>query len=122
MVLGSCGTIVCCVLGAELTATFGRHRFLPWGYAGGGHGSANAVEIYRRGASAPELRCGKLARFALRRGDVARLITGGGGGYGDPAARDPNLVLADVRNEFISSDVARDTYGVLSAEHRSEQT
>ncbi len=26
---------------AELTATFGRHRFLPWGADGGGKGSAN---------------------------------------------------------------------------------
>jgi N-methylhydantoinase B len=97
---------------AELTATFGRHRFLPWGYAGGGRGSANAVEIYRHGATTPELRCGKLARFALRRGDVARLITGGGGGYGDAAARDPDLVLADVRNGFLTADDARSVYGV----------
>lgn len=101
---------------AELTATFGRHRFPPWGYAGGGQGSVNAVEIYRHGSQAPELRCGKLARFDLRRGDVARLITGVGGGYGDPLARDPDMVLADVRNGFMQPDEALACYGVVLTE------
>ena len=98
---------------AELTATFGRHRFLPWGAGGGGEGSANAVEIYPAGATAPALRRGKLARYPLRQGDMARLITGVGGGYGDPLTRDPALVQADVRNGFVTIAQARDMYGVV---------
>jgi N-methylhydantoinase B len=98
---------------AELTATFGRHRFLPWGAGGGREGSANAVEIIPAGATAPRVRRGKLARYPLRRGDVARLITGSGGGYGDPMRRDPALVQADVRNELVTVEQAREVYGVV---------
>ncbi len=97
----------------ELTATFGRHRFLPWGAGGGGEGSANGVEIYPAGTTAPAVRRGKLARYPLRRGDIARLITGIGGGYGDPMTRDPALVQADIRNEFITIEQARDGHGVV---------
>ncbi len=97
----------------ELTATFGRHRFLPWGAGGGGEGSANGVEIYPAGTMAPAVRRGKLARYPLHRGDIARLITGIGGGYGDPMTRDPALVQADVRNEFITIEQARDVHGVV---------
>jgi N-methylhydantoinase B len=97
----------------ELTATFGRHRFLPWGAGGGGEGSANGVEIYPAGTTAPAVRRGKLARYPLHRGDIARLITGIGGGYGDPMTRDPALVQADVWDEFITIEQARDVHGVV---------
>ncbi len=36
----------------------------------------------------------------------------GGGGYGPPAARDPERVLEDVREGYVSVERARDTYGV----------
>jgi N-methylhydantoinase B len=67
---------------AELTISFGRHRFPPWGAAGGAPGSENAVEIHRGGDRVK--RAGKLSRFALRRGDVIRVVTGSGGGWGVP--------------------------------------
>jgi N-methylhydantoinase B len=56
---------------------------------------------------------GKLARYPLKRGDVARMVTGVGGGYGDPARRDPGAVRQDVRNEFLSVEQAREIYGVV---------
>ncbi|MDQ4026702.1 MAG: hydantoinase B/oxoprolinase family protein [Actinomycetota bacterium] len=67
---------------AELTTSFGRHRYPPWGVAGGSPGSENAVEVYRAGELIA--RAGKLARFALERGDVVRIVTGSGGGWGPP--------------------------------------
>jgi N-methylhydantoinase B len=36
----------------------------------------------------------------------------GGGGYGPPAARDPERVLEDVREGYVSLERARDMYGV----------
>jgi N-methylhydantoinase B len=98
---------------AALTTTFGRHKYPPWGAGGGGDGSPNAVEIIPVGASEPVLRRGKLARYRLRRGDVARLITGVGGGYGDPLERDPVLVRDDVRNEYLTVAQAAELYGVV---------
>lgn len=97
----------------ELTATFGRFKFPPWGAGGGGNGSPNAVEIFRAGQHEPALRRGKLARCRLRRGDVARLITGVGGGYGDPLQRDPALVADDVRNDYLTVSEAARHYGVV---------
>jgi N-methylhydantoinase B len=48
----------------------------------------------------------------LARGDVVSYRTCGGGGYGPPRARDPELVLQDVRDGKVSLARARDVYGV----------
>jgi N-methylhydantoinase B len=43
---------------------------------------------------------------------MVSLITGGGGGWGDPAKRDPERVLWDVKNEYVTLEDARNIYGV----------
>ena len=49
-----------------------------------------------------------------------RVRSSAGGGWGDPMARDPQAVLADVRDEIVSETAARAVYGVaLSADGRS---
>ncbi len=65
-----------------LTATFGRHKYVPWAIAGGQEGSRNEVRILH--ADGREVVLGKCARYPLKRGEVARLITGTGGGWGSP--------------------------------------
>ena len=113
---GGCGLVreyrVTCEQ-AELTTTFGRHLYPPWGGAGGHDGSPNGVAVIPAGQSEPVVWRGKLARYPLRRNDVARLVTGVGGGYGDPLARDPRLVQDDVRNELLTAGDARRIYGVV---------
>jgi N-methylhydantoinase B len=37
----------------------------------------------------------------------------GGGGWGDPLARDPEAVAHDVANEKVSVEAARELYGVV---------
>jgi N-methylhydantoinase B len=96
---------------AQLTVAWGRHLFPPWGVAGGRAGSRNYVEVIRADGR-PEPPFGKASRFPLRRGDLVRLVTGSGGGYGDPAERDPALVLADLADEVITAREAADIYGV----------
>lgn len=44
---------------------------------------------------------------------VLRCLTNGGGGWGDPLTRDPQAVLRDVRNEYVSIDAAARQYGVV---------
>jgi N-methylhydantoinase B len=44
--------------------------------------------------------------------DAIRLGLPGGGGYGNPRERDPNLVLDDVRDGLINAEEARRDYGV----------
>lgn len=49
----------------------------------------------------------------LENGQAALVDICGGGGWGDPLQRDPKLVLEDVINEYVSSEGARDDYGVV---------
>ena len=49
----------------------------------------------------------------MHAGDVFRLDTPGGGGYGDPLTRDPERVFADVREGAVSRDAAERAYGVV---------
>lgn len=60
----------------------------------------------------PVLWRGKIARHVLRRGDVARLITGVGGGYGSPHQRSVNAVVDDVKNGYVSLETAESVYGI----------
>jgi len=97
---------------AVLTATFGRHRYLPWGAEGGMEGSENGVYVIKKGFSRPAVWKGKLARYSLKKGDRVKLVTGVGGGYGPPFERDPKMVQYDVENGFISIKQALSLYAV----------
>jgi N-methylhydantoinase B len=46
-------------------------------------------------------------------GEVVRVVTTGGGGWGDPLEREPALVLADVIEGRVSAERACDDYGVV---------
>jgi N-methylhydantoinase B len=53
----------------------------------------------------------------LKEGDIFRLDTPGGGGYGDPLSRPADHVLADVREGYVSAEAAdRDYRVVLTAD------
>jgi N-methylhydantoinase B len=49
----------------------------------------------------------------VKAGDVVRILTPGGGGWGDPLARVPEMVRLDVQRGLVSLDSARDDYGVV---------
>ncbi len=96
----------------HVTTTYGRHRFPPWGMAGGQPGSPNGVAIIRAGDDMPALWRGKLTRYPLQRGDVVRIITGSGGGYGDALQRPLAAIEEDLRNGYVTSEQAADLYGL----------
>ncbi len=93
-----------------LTATFGRHKYVPWAIAGGQEGSRNEVRIFH--TDRREVVLGKCARYPLKRGEVARLITGTGGGWGSPLERPVEAVIEDVRDGYVSLEQAKRDYGV----------
>ena len=93
-----------------LTVGFGRHRYPPWGVGGGHDGSPNYVEVVR-GDGARE-RFGKVARYPLREGDLVRLVTGTGGGAGDPRERERELVRADLEDGIVTEHEALEVYGL----------
>jgi len=41
-----------------------------------------------------------------------RIVTGGGGGFGDPKDRNPQSVEADIKNGYITAEAARKDYSV----------
>jgi N-methylhydantoinase B len=98
--------------GAALTTTYGRHRFLPWPAAGGMQGSPNGAAIIPRDTVEPVVWRGKLTRYPLKQGDLARLITGTGGGYGNPFERPVERVQDDVKNGYITLEQAKQLYGL----------
>ena len=48
--------------------------------------------------------------WQTRAGAATRYITNGGGGWGDPTTREPERVLADVQNEYVSVEAAKNIY------------
>lgn len=97
-----------------LTASFSRHKHLPWSLRGGHEGSSNAIEIIR--ADGAREHYSIVTGLALHKDDVIRIRTGNGGGFGDPRARDRVLIDEDIRNGYISEEVAENVYGVTRAE------
>lgn len=72
-------------------------RVGPQGAQGGADGAVNRVEVIRGGEVWVPPHLSKAQDIALRAGDRVRVRTPGGGGYGDPRARDPDAVAEDVR-------------------------
>ena len=56
------------------------------------------------------------SNIGLTPGEVFRIETGGAGGVGDPRERDRALVIQDVQDGIISTDKAREVYGLTDAE------
>ena len=55
----------------------------------------------------------KVNSHLLERGSIVVLLTGGGGGFGNPLERDPERVVADIRDGYVSVDAAARDYGVV---------
>ncbi len=82
----------------------------PWGMAGGREGE-NGHVILRPGTGREEVT--GMVYESMAPGEVLVNNSGGGGGWGDPFKRDPEKVLEDVRNEYVSIKSARENYGVV---------
>ena len=88
-----------------------RFRFQPWGVGGGGCGRSAVTVLNPDTNRARDI--GKIDVLDMQRGDVLRMITPSGGGFGDPFLRDPALVLDEVLDGLLGSEQARLQYGVV---------
>ncbi|QYC40114.1 Acetophenone carboxylase delta subunit [Nonomuraea coxensis DSM 45129] len=86
----------------------------PWGVNGGEPGARGRKWIERAGGGT-EILPSKVHDVEVRPGDVLHFVTWGGGGWGDPLARDPGLVGLEVRRGLVTAEGAR-RYGVVCAE------
>jgi N-methylhydantoinase B len=95
-----------------VSATFGRHKFVPWGINGGKDGSANEFYVEKANGEV-DGPFGIYPRYPLNTGDVVKLVTATGGGYGNPFHRPIEKVAEDVKNGYISVDQAEKEFGVM---------
>jgi N-methylhydantoinase B len=98
---------------ATLQIRSDRRDHPPYGLQGGGTGGASNVRIVR--ADGRDEPCPAKFLTHVNEGDLLVVRLAGGGGHGDPLARDPAAVLADVMEQKISLAHAHDAYGVVIA-------
>ncbi|HEY2865071.1 MAG TPA: hydantoinase B/oxoprolinase family protein [Casimicrobiaceae bacterium] len=98
---------------ATLQIRSDRRDHPPYGLQGGHGGAPSGVRIRR--ADGRDEPCPAKFLTTVNDGDVLQVRLAGGGGHGDPLQRDPVAVLADVMEEKMSVEHARDVYGVVIA-------
>ena len=76
-----------------------RDVTVPWGFDGGGPGGAGSL-VLNPGTNREEVLPSKLVARIFKKGDVFRIVGAGGGGWGDPAERDPELIARDAREGY----------------------
>jgi N-methylhydantoinase B len=83
----------------------------PWGVNGGRPGARGTKWIERADGSRQVLPS-KIHGVRVEPGDVLHFVTWGGGGWGDPLERDPQLVADEVARGLVTAEGAR-RYGVV---------
>ena len=86
---------------------------------GGLEGGKTSISIKRRGDDRFRLFTevfgtvspSKFSNVVIHEGDVIRLVSSGGGGYGDPRERPREDVLKDIRDRYVSPEAASALYG-----------
>lgn len=94
-----------------MTGNSDGQRCAPAGVVGGGSGPLAEMEIVGTDQSRRVLRT--FVTEPIFPGEICETRNTGGGGWGNPLARDPLRVLEDVRNGFVSAGRARKVYGVV---------
>ncbi len=94
---------------ADLFTWFERSVTTAWGLFGGADGLPPSVTVQTPDGKTSEYL--KVNGTRIAAGTVIMSLTGGGGGFGDPADRDPALVERDLIDGYITEQHARDVYG-----------
>jgi N-methylhydantoinase B len=88
---------------AVFTANLERFKFRPYGLAGGLPGSSGRLFLIRAGQR--QALPSKVGNLRLQRGDIVRLETSGGGGFGDAAQRPAAAITDDREQGYVSAAV-----------------
>ena len=74
-------------------------------------GSLPTMQVISSDATKRQLQVN--AFHAINEGDICEVVSQGGGGFGDPLARDPEQIMRDVADGLVSTDKALVDYGVV---------
>jgi N-methylhydantoinase B len=96
---------------ARFSIRSSKHVIPPLGASDGGNGRTGDLAINPGTAEERHLPT-RYADYPLKAGDIFRLETPGGGGLGDPFQREPQKVLADVIQGYVSPHRAKTDYAV----------
>jgi len=92
-----------------LTAGYTRSKFPAWALDSGKEGSSNYIDIIRKDGSREKYSF--VSGLTMNKDDVIRIVTGNGGGLGNPKERDRAAVREDIRNGLITKERASEVYG-----------
>ena len=98
--------------GSFLTCGYTRSKFAPWSSQGGLEGTPNFIEVIRK--SGDKERISFVTGLTVDEDDVIRVVTGTGGGFGDPRERETKLIEEDIRNGYLTFERANEVYGYQS--------
>ena len=104
---------------AQFLSVADRSILSCWGLKGGRAGRPFRVTLDPGGASERQLE-GLVDDEPIPASTLVRIDTTGGGGWGDPLEREPELVALDVTQGKVSAASARDDYGVVLLSTASE--
>ncbi len=93
-----------------LTIWYTRSKFPAWSLDGGREGSPNYVHYIP--SEGENRKITFASNYTTHKGDIIRVVSGKGGGLGDPRERDPELVRQDVKNGLVTRERAREVYGL----------
>ena len=96
----------------EALSNADRAMINTYGVNGGKYGGTYSLEIDKPDGTQRKL-AGMEDRVPVAGGSTIRIRTTGGGGWGDPLAREPEMVCYDVQCGLVSEQAARDDYGVV---------
>jgi N-methylhydantoinase B len=94
---------------AQLSTNLDRFKFRPFGLAGGEPAAPSALYLIRD--DTPQALPSKVTNMMLRKGDIVRLETSGGGGFGEAKLRARASVARDIHLGFVSAAAAQAHYG-----------
>jgi N-methylhydantoinase B len=109
--LGQITEMTSLVEGRWSASNVGRRRCPPWGLNGGEPG-ASSINFMQASPDEP-FKPVDPVRVLCGPGATVRVETAGGGGWGSPLDRDPEIVLEDVLDEYVTLEAARAHYGVV---------
>ncbi|MEK7281303.1 MAG: hydantoinase B/oxoprolinase family protein, partial [Chloroflexota bacterium] len=98
---------------ARLGLRSSMYVFAAWGVEGGMHGRPGTATL-NPGTPQERRLPPRIADVRLKRGDILRMESGGGGGVGNPRERPREKVLEDVEDGYVSEAQAKGIYGLAS--------